>query len=376
LVRWQLLLTRSYYLMKKHLLALLLLAPGLAAAQASYPFLIKGKIGRLSAPAKIYLVDGPQVLDSATLKNGTFEIKGATNWPHSAALVLARQGKLGNNSMGQAYFQAPDRSYLFLEPGPIVVNSADSLTRARIAGGPLTADYQRLTAAGKPITDRFKTAGSQAQFEVLAKEYAQIQRAFIKANPNSWVSMEAIQQLGMMGPPPYAEVAPLYEAFSPELKNSGPGRFYGEMLQGLKATAIGAEAPNFTQATPDGKQVSLADYRGKYVLVDFWASWCGPCRQENPAVIKAYQAFKGRNFDILSVSLDNEDGRTKWLKAIQDDHLTWTQVSDLHGWKNVAAQQYGVRSIPQNFLIDPAGKIVATNLRGEELQAKLAQFIK
>jgi peroxiredoxin len=362
--------------MNKYLLGFLLLAPGLAGAQTTYPYVVKGKIGQLNAPAKIYLVYGPQVLDSATLKNGQFELKGTTEWPHSAALVLARKGKLGDNSMGQAYSQAPDRNYLFLEPGPVVVTSADSLTRARLTGGPLTADYKRLEAAGKPVTSRFKTAGSQAQFEVLAKEYAQIQRAFIKANPKSWVSLENIQQLGMMGPPQYAEVAPLYEAFSPELKNSAPGRFYGNMLKGLKITAIGAEAPNFTQQTPEGKQVSLADYRGKYVLVDFWASWCGPCRQENPAVIKAYNAYKGRNFDILSVSLDKEDGRDKWLKAIQDDQLTWTQVSDLHGWQNEAAKRYGVQSIPQNFLIDPTGKIVATNLRGDELQAKLAQFVK
>jgi hypothetical protein len=130
--------------MNKCLLGLLLLAPGLAAAQAPTPFVIKGKVGQLNAPAKIYLVYGPQVLDSATLKNGTFEIKGTTDWPRSAALVLARTGRLGNNSMGQAYFQAPDRNFLFLEPKPIVVTSADSLTRARITGGPQTAAYQRL----------------------------------------------------------------------------------------------------------------------------------------------------------------------------------------------------------------------------------------
>jgi peroxiredoxin len=257
-----------------------------------------------------------------------------------------------------------------------VVTSPDSLTRARVVGGPLTADYQRLTAALKPVSNRFKTASSQAQFEAFNKAYAQVAMSFIKANPNSWVSLEILQQIQMLAPPQYAEVAPLYEAFSPALKNSPPGRFYGEMLQGLKITAIGAEAPDFTQTTPEGKQVSLSDYRGKYVLVDFWASWCGPCRQENPAIIKAYNAFKGRNFDILGVSLDNLNGRDKWLKAIADDHLPWTQVADLRGWQNEAAKRYGVQSIPQNFLIDPAGKIVAANLHGEELQAKLAQIIK
>jgi peroxiredoxin len=363
--------------MKKYLLGLLLLAPGLTFAQAPAPYVVTGKVAQLNAPAKMYLIYGPQVLDSATLQNGKFELKGSNGWPHSAELVLERQGRLREGMRNGMYQRSsPERVALFISPEPVTVTSADSLPKAHVVGGPQLAAYQRLNTALEPFAARFKAAGTPEALAAVNKEYTQTARAFIKANPTAWASLEQIQQLGMMGPPPYAEVAPLYEAFSPELKTSGPGRFYGEMLKGLKATAIGAEAPNFTQATPDGKQVALADYRGKYVLVDFWASWCGPCRQENPAVIKAYNAYKGRNFAILGVSLDNEDGRAKWLKAIQDDQLTWTQVSDLHGWKNAAAQQYGVRSIPQNFLIDPAGKIVATNLRGDELQAKLAQFIK
>jgi hypothetical protein len=225
--------------MNKYLIGLLLLAPGLATAQAATPFIIKGKVGQLNAPAKIYLVYGPQVLDSATLKNGTFEIKGTTDWPRSAALVLARTGRLGDNSTGQAYFQASDRSFLFLEPSPIVVTSADSLTRARITGGPQTAAYQRLQSALKPVTKRIKIAGakkttSKEEFTSLNKEYAQVGFAFIKANPTAWASLELLEQLKMMVPPQYAEVAPLYEAFSPELKNSPPGRFYGDMLKSLK----------------------------------------------------------------------------------------------------------------------------------------------
>lgn len=364
--------------MNHYVFGFLALAPWLAQAQTTptHPYLIKGKVGQLSAPAKVYLVYGSQVLDSAALKNGQFELKGTTEWPHSAELVLERQGRLKEGFVNKMYVKSPDRASLFLEPGPVVVASADSLVKARVSGGQLTGDQQRLETSLKPVISQLKAVSSQAQFDAVSKQYAQAELAFVKANPTSWVSLEALQQLRMFGPPQYAEVAPLYEAFSSALKNSTPGRQYGEMLQTSKLTAVGAPAPAFTQATPDGKPVSLADYRGKYVLVDFWASWCGPCRQENPAVIKAYNTFKSRNFDILSVSLDDEKGREKWLKAIQDDQLTWTQVSDLHGWDNEAAKRYGVRSIPQNFLIGPTGKIVAANLRGDELQAKLAQLLK
>ena len=148
------------------------------------------------------------------------------------------------------------------------------------------------------------------------------------------------------------------------------------MVAALKNVGIGQPAPGFSQNTPEGKMVSLADYRGKYVLVDFWASWCGPCRAENPAVTKVYNEYKGRNFDILGVSLDNKKTREKWVQAIADDHLAWTQVSDLKGFENAAAQRYAVHGIPQNFLVGPDGKIVAVNLRGESLKATLAQLIK
>jgi hypothetical protein len=242
--------------MKKYLLGVLLLAPGLSLAQTTYPFVVKGKIGSLNAPAKVYLLG--EKLDSATLKNGQFELKGASQWLGSAELILERKGKLRENYNKESYFRSPDRTTIFLEPGPVVVTSPDSLTHARIAGGPLTADYERLNAALKPIIDQFKTANSQAQFKAFNTAYAQAARAFVKANPTSWVSLELLQQLTMLAPPQYAEVAPLYEAFSPALKNSPPGRQYGEMLQGLKVTAIGAEAPTLRNPRPKASKSRFA----------------------------------------------------------------------------------------------------------------------
>ena len=142
----------------------------------------------------------------------------------------------------------------------------------------------------------------------------------------------------------------------------------------MKLTAVGEIAPDFTQNDPDGKPVKLSDFRGKYVLVDFWASWCGPCRAENPNVVAAFNKYKGKNFTILGVSLDRE--RDPWLKAITDDKLTWTHVSDIKYWDNEVAKMYGVRSIPANFLLDKTGKIVGRNLRGDALEAALAKLVK
>ena len=381
--------------MHNYLLCCLLLAPGLTFAQTAsgqttpFAFTLKGKVGQLSAPAKIYLVRGMEITDSTTLKNGNFELKGTSDVPQEARLVIRPKGKMKN-----VYGLSSNQTGLFLEPGTVTVTSPDSLPNATLAGSRLTADFNKLQASLKPIGAKMNAFGAEARraspeqqqspafrkrmqesFMATGKEYEKGYAAFATANPTSWVSLDVLKYIGG-GIPKYAELAPPYAALSPALKATPQGRKYDKLLQALKAVAVGAVAPNITQKTPEGRTVSLADYRGKYVLVDFWASWCGPCRQENPNVTKAYNAYKGRNFDILSVSLDTEQQRAKWVKAIQEDQLAWTQVSDLGGFEGEAATRYQVRAIPQNFLIDPNGKIVAANLRGEELQTTLAKFIK
>jgi peroxiredoxin len=147
-----------------------------------------------------------------------------------------------------------------------------------------------------------------------------------------------------------------------------------EEIEQAKMFLPGAVAPDFSQNTPEGKEVKLSDFRGKVTLIDFWASWCGPCRRENPNVVKLYNQYKDQGFDILGVSLDRDEKR--WLDAIAKDGLEWTQVSDLKGWKNQVAKLYGVSSIPHTVLLDGEGRIIQRNLRGEKLEEKLAEIFE
>jgi hypothetical protein len=144
--------------------------------------------------------------------------------------------------------------------------------------------------------------------------------------------------------------------------------------QELKVGDIGTVIPDFEQNDIDGKPVNIKSFRGKFVLVDFWASWCGPCRGENPNVVSAFKKYSSKNFTVLGISLDKS--KDPWIQAINNDGLTWTQVSDLKGWTNAVAQKFGINSIPQNFLIDPNGVIIGKNLRGPDLDAKLESVIK
>lgn len=375
--------------MKKLLAVALISAPGLLFAQNG-SFKLKGKVGALNQPAKAYLrysYNDKHILDSAELNGGVFELKGNIDYPVAATVIISHDGKTLQQLKRQ------DKLNLYLEPSEMVLSAADSVSKSQVEGSQLNAEnvelkqklkpfdqaYSRLYTAYRNATEEQKKSDAfekdmNQRADTVQEQRKAAELAFIKGHPNSLVSISAIEDIG--GDIPDANVIqPLYNSLSAGLKNSAPGKIYGKHLDKLLVTAVGSHAPEITLPDTAGKIVKLSSFKGKYVLVDFWASWCAPCRAENPAVLKAYGKYRSKGFEILGVSLDKESAKSSWIKAIHDDKLTWTQVSDLKYWNSAVAETYSVRAIPQNFLLDPSGKIIAKNLRGEELEKKLGEIL-
>lgn len=196
-------------------------------------------------------------------------------------------------------------------------------------------------------------------------------RAYIVAHPEEAKSLRLIK--GLSFNEDYPTIAPLYQLLGPKLKRSPAGLKFARQLEGTKNVEIGQTVPDFTAPDTSGHSLTLNHFRGSYVLLDFWASWCVPCRKQNPALIKIYNKFGKKKLVIIGVSLDKK--KAAWLNAIKADGLTWYQVSDLQYWDNQVAKLYGIQALPQSLLIGPNGKLIAKNLRGDALEAKLANLL-
>lgn len=363
-------------------MALALSLVSLTGFSQSLKFTIEGKVNRKydGKLIKIYYEDAEQKKgDSVTINKGSFKLTGNISAPTLGKLTL------GDRENG-------DRTDVFLSQGTIRVSAADSIHYAGITGTSLAEEHELLLKKMRPTDDKFfnglsifkKMPEGEEKKAYIAKlmsgfdDYILFKRAtihqFAKEHPASYVSLYYLDQNTKGVLINYETTYPYFSKLSPEVQATPLGKEMSARLLAVKGKLTGEPYLDFVSTTPEGKQLSLKEVvsKNKYTLVDFWASWCGPCRKENPNVVKAFDAFKEKGFTVLSVSLDED--AAKWKEAIEKDGMPWYHVSSLKGWKEPAAMLYNIRAIPQNVLVDSQGKVVATNLRAETLYNKIQEL--
>jgi peroxiredoxin len=351
-------------------------------AQNTKGFTIKGELTGLKEGDKVMLIHGidQRKMDTVfqTVKNNRFELKG--------------QVKNGADFYSLRIENKRIRYNAFLDNSSMVLKGdAEDLSKVTLSGSSAHDDYQRYTAIMAPTTAKIRSLNKEyrdartakneelvktisKQFDELEEEQAKLTNDFILKNPQSYYTPYLIFN-GDIEP---SVTEPVYNGLAKVVKTSTYGIKVKERLADLSRVALGIKAPDFSALTPEGTTLSLNEVvkKGKYTLIDFWASWCGPCRQENPNVVAAYAKFHEKGLNVLGVSLDKTEGAAAWKKAIADDQLTWYQISDLKYWESPMVKLYAIRGIPHSVLVDANGIIVAKDLRGKALHDKLEELLK
>jgi len=313
-------------------------------------------------------------IDSARLTDGKFSFEGTIDYPEVYYLTIPATKS-----------SVP----FFIEADNISVNiNTKEINKTKISGSKsqdaydgyldkldgynvkLRENYQMYTTA-QQVGDEEKAVYYDSIVNALDEQRSDFSKSFVLENPKSFISPYIVYRNSYNYDLEELETA--LGTFDPSLTNSIYSGFLSNYLATLKRSSVGQMFVPFSMADSSGNEIALTELVGSnYLLVDFWASWCSPCRAENPNLVALYNEYHDQGFDIFGVSFDSN--RERWLKAVADDGLTWPHVSDLKGWENAAGKLYGIRSIPSNLLLDPSGVIIAKNLRGEELRAKLAEL--
>lgn len=371
--------------MKKIFLSLLLQIPVLVFAQNT--FSLKGQFTNLPASKTIYLIhveDQGEKLDSAKVTNGKFEFNISLASPTLAILLLDHTGTdLTSRNSPKDFYR------FFIEAGNATLSTTDSISKAKLNGLEIFNVHQQLLSSSAPIEEQLValnkeflsypedkrrdpkfTKGFQDRYEALLAQRKEAIAAFILKNPSSYVSLYSLNGDLATEDMSVDLVERTYNVLSDDLKKTALANAILTKLNLAKRTSIGVQAADFEAKTPEQIPIKLSNFKGQYVLIDFWASWCGPCRQENPNVVAAYETFKDKNFTVLGVSIDEKEDA--WVKAVKQDGLVWTQLLDR---TSEIANMYGINAIPKNFLVDPSGKIIAKNLRGAELMNTLQEVL-
>jgi thiol-disulfide isomerase/thioredoxin len=320
-----------------------------------------------------------KTLDSAVIHGEEFEFKGKADSSYMGVLTVD----------GRPY------AVLFVENGNIEIEIAGDINNQSIATGTKLNDLfksynENLEPIKAKIDELVKYARARSQertdeldlevnekYDALSQEILQTSINFLDKNPGTILS--AFILLNSMSQGIDSElIQSHYDKLDEQVKNSAFGKFIQQAVERARITEIAVDEPfrDMTMQTPDDKEMSISDYagKGKYVLLDFWASWCGPCRAENPKIVALYNEYKNKGFEIVGISLD--DNKDAWLKGIKDDGITWPQMSDLKGWQSEATFKYRVQGIPYTVLLDKEGKVIATDLRGEALKDKIKSLIQ